>query len=192
MKLHLPSKRSGFIAPGIIATNGLVLLVFAMAGCSRPSTKSPDVTSAVRQSLDQGGFKDVSVNDDRDKGVVTLGGQVPTEDAKNQVQSIAESMSAGQVVANQVAVIPPGSEKVAKTVNSDLDKGIEKNLDAVLVANQLDSQLKYDVKNRVVVLKGEVDSQAKRSRVATLAASVPNVDQVVNEVQVKNQKATSY
>lgn len=60
------------------------------------------------------------------------------------------------------------------------------------MANQLDAQLKYDVKNRVVVLKGEVDSQAKRAQVATLAASVPNVDQVVNEVQVKNQKATSY
>jgi hypothetical protein len=37
-----------------------------------------------------------------------------------------------------------------------------------------------------------VDSQAKRAQVATLAASVPNVDQVVNEVQVKDQKATSY
>jgi osmotically-inducible protein OsmY len=52
--------------------------------------------------------------------------------------------------------------------------------------------LKYDVKNGVVVLKGEVDSQTKRAHVATLAASVPNVGQVVNEVQVKTQKATSY
>jgi len=41
-------------------------------------------------------------------------------------------------------------------------------------------------------LKGEVDSQAKRAEVAKVAAAVPNVDQVVNEVQVKNQKATSY
>ena len=65
------------------------------------------------------------------------------------------------MVANQVAVIPPGIEKEAKTVNSDLDKGIEKNLDAALVASRLDTNLKYDVKNRVVVLKGEVDAQAK-------------------------------
>ena len=187
MKLPLVSKRARFVA-----ALGAVLVVFTVAGCSRPSTKSPDVSSAVRQSLEQAGFKDISVDQDRDKGVVTLGGHVASEDAKSQVESIAKTMAAGQVVANQVAVIPPGSEQIAKTVNSDLDKGIEKNLDAVLVANQLDSQLKYDVKNRVVVLKGEVDSQAKRAKVATLAASVPNVDQVVNEVQVKNQKATSY
>ena len=187
MKLLLVLKRAR-----VVATLGAVLIVLTGAGCSRPSTKSPDVSSAVRHSLQQAGLKDVSVDQDREKGVVTLGGHVVSEDAKSQAESIAKTMAAGQVVANQVAVIPPGSEKIAKAVNSDLDKGIEKNVDAVLVANQLDSQLKYDVKNRVVVLKGEVDSQAKRAQVATLVASVPNVDQVVNEVQVKNQKATSY
>ena len=170
----------------------LISVLLTMAGCSQPSTKSPDVSSAVRQSLEQSGLKDVSVGQDRDKGVVTLGGHVASEDAKSQAESIAKTMAAGQVVANQIAVLPPGSEKMAKTVNSDLDKGIEKNLDAVLVANQLDSQLKYEVKNRVVVLKGEVDSQAKRAQATALAASVPNVDQVVNEIQVRNQKATSY
>ena len=165
--------------------------LYGLAGCSRTSTKSPDVSGAVRQSLDQSGLKDVSVSDDRDNGVVTLGGHVATDDAKSQAQSIAQSMAGGQVVANQVAVIPPGVEKEAKTVNSDLDKGIEKNLDAALVASRLDANLKYDVKNRVVVLKGEVDSQAKRSEVAKVAAQVPNVAQVVNEVQVKDQKATA-
>jgi hyperosmotically inducible periplasmic protein len=170
----------------------LILALLMLGGCSRPSTKSPDVSSGVRQSLDQAGFKDVSVSQDRDKGVVTLGGNVATEDAKGQAEGIARTMAGGQVVANQIAVLPPGSEKIAKTVNSDLDKAIEKNLDAVLVANQLDSQLKYEVKNRVVVLKGDVDSQTKRAHAATLAASVPNVDQVVNEVKIKNQKATSY
>ena len=37
----------------------------------------------------------------------------------------------------------------------------------------------------------EVDSQAKRREAEGVAASVPNVQQVVNELQVKNQKATS-
>lgn len=170
---------------------GAGLALCALAGCTRTSTKSPDVSGAVRQSLDQSGLKDVSVSDDRDNGVVTLGGHVASDDAKGQAQSIAQSMAGGQVVANQVAVIPPGVEKEAKTVNSDLDKGIEKNLDAALVASRLDANLKYDVKNRVVVLKGEVDSQAKRSEVAKVAAQVPNVAQVVNEVQVKDQKATA-
>lgn len=170
---------------------GVGLAFYALTGCARTSTKSPDVTGAVRQSLDQSGLKDVSVSDDRENGVVTLGGHVATDDAKSQAESIAKSAAGGQVVANQVAVVPPGVEKEAKTVNSDLDKGIEKNLDAALVASRLDTNLKYDVKNRVVVLKGEVDSQAKRAEVAKVAAQVPNVAQVVNEVQVKDQKATA-
>ena len=145
----------------------------------------------VRQSLDQSGFKDVSVSDDRNNGVITLSGRVASDDAKNQAESIAKAAAGGQVVADEVAVIPPGDVKEAKTVNSDLDKGIEKNLDAALVASRLDTNLKYDVKNRVVVLKGEVDSQAKRTEVANVAAQVPNVAQVVNEVQVKDQKATA-
>ena len=168
------------------------LVLCSLSACTRTEDKAPDVSSAVRQSLDQAGLKDVSVSQDRDKGVVTLGGHVSTEDAKGQAEAIAKTMAAGQVVANQVAVIPPGAESDAKTINSDLDKGIDKNLHAALVASRFDSQVKYDVKNRVVVLKGDVDSQAKRAEVAKVAAAVPNVDQVVNEVQVKNQKATSY
>lgn len=170
---------------------GVGLALYALTGCARTSTKSADVTGAVRQSLEQSGLKDVSVSDDRDNGVVTLSGHVASDDAKRQAESIAKAAAGGQVVANQVAVIPPGVEKEAKTVNSDLDKGIEKNLDAALVASRLDTHLKYDVKNRVVVLKGEVDSQAKRAEVAKVAAQVPNVAQVVNEIQVKDQKATS-
>lgn len=175
-----------------LSISAALLALCSLSACSRSADKAPDVSSAVRQSLDQAGLKDISVSDDRDKGVVTLGGHVATEDAKAQAEAIAKTMAAGQVVANQVAVIPPGAESDAKTINSDLDKGIDKNLHASLVASRFDSQVKYDVKNRVVTLQGEVDSQAKRAEVAKVAAAVPNVEQVVNEVQVKNQKATSY
>jgi len=169
-----------------------ILVLCSLSGCTRTADKTQDVSKAVRQSLDQAGFKDISVSQDRDKGVVTLGGHVASDDAKSQAESIAKTMAGGQVVANQVAVIPPGAESEAKTINSDLDKGIDRNLHAALVASRFDSQVKYDVKNRVVVLKGDVDSEAKRAQVAKVAAVVPNVEQVVNEVQVKNQKATSF
>jgi osmotically-inducible protein OsmY len=43
----------------------------------------------------------------------------------------------------------------------------------------------------VVTLKGDVPSQTKREQVEKLAASIPNVKQVVNEIEVKNPKATS-
>ena len=161
-----------------------------LAGCSQ-TPKSPDVTASIRTSLDQAGFKDVSVSQDREKGVVTLGGHVASDGDKAQAQSIATSVAGGQVVSNQIAVLPRGAENAAKAINSDLDDGIAKNLDAVLIANKLHKSVKYDVKNRVVTLTGEVASQSARRQAESVASSVPNVSQVVNELQVKNQKATS-
>ena len=78
----------------------------------------------------------------------------------------------------------------AKKINSDLDKAIEKNLDAALIQQGLKG-VKYDVKNGVVTLSGKARSQDARSRTQTPASTVPNVQQVVNELQVKNQKASS-
>ena len=168
-----------------------LLAVGSLVGCSGASKKSSDVSDSIRTALDQAGLKDVSVTQDRDKGVVTLSGNVATEGAKAQAESIAKSIATGQVVADEIAVIPPGVESETKTVNSDLDAGIDKNLDAALIQNKLRKGVEYDVKNGVVTLTGEVNSESKRARVEQVASSVPNVRQVVNELQVKNQKATS-
>jgi hyperosmotically inducible protein len=167
-----------------------LLVVGTLVGCST-STKSPDVSDSVRKSLDQAGLKAVSVTQDRDKGVVTLSGNVAADADKAQAESIATSIATGQIVSNQIAVVPPGAESQAKAVNSDLDAGIEKNLDAALIQNKLHNGVKYDVKSGVVTLTGEVNSESKRARVEQVASTVPNVRQVVNELQVKGQKATS-
>lgn len=167
------------------------IAVGALLGCSATSTKSADVSDSIRASLNQAGFKDVGVNQDRDKGVVTLTGHVAADADKAQVQSIAQSIAVGQVVSNQVAIIPLVGEAEAKSINSDLDKGIEKNLDAALIEAKLHDDVKFAVKNHVVTLTGEVDSQAKRTRAEAVASTVINVQQVVNELQVKGQKATS-
>jgi len=164
--------------------------VAALGGCSGTAA-SPDVADGIRKSLDQAGLKDVSVSQDRDKGVVTLGGQVGSENDKAQAESLAKSLAGAQVVADQIAVIPKGVEKEAKAVNSDLDEGIEKNLDAALIQNRMHGSVKFDVKSAVVTLTGEVNSQRKRDRAEQVAANVPNVKQVVNDLQVKDQKASS-
>ena len=168
-----------------------LIAIGTLAGCATESTKAVDVTGSIRTSLDQAGLKDVSVTQDRDKSVVTLGGHVPTDGDKGQAESIARTMAGIQVVANQIAVLPPGDESDAKRMNSDLDKGIESNLHAALIQQNLDSSVKYSVKNNVVTLTGDVDSQSRRGLAQEVAARVPNVQQVVNELQVKAQKATS-
>lgn len=168
-----------------------LFMIGGLAACSDAPTKSPDVTDNIRRSLDQAGLKDVSVSQDRDKGVVTLTGKTTSDADKAQAESIAKTIAGTQVVADEIAVRPPEEESVAKKVDSDLDKGIEKNFEAVLVQHKLDSAVKYDVKKGVITLNGKVNSQSKRAWVERLATGVPNVRQVVNELQVKDQKATS-
>ena len=168
-------------------------LLFAgfLSSCSSAETKSADVKADIRSSLDQAGLGAVSVDQDRDKGVVTLGGKVATEGEKVQAGAIASSKAAGQVVANQIEVVAAGNESDSKSVNSELDKGIENNLHAALIQKKLDDTVNFDVKNAVVTLTGEVNSSALRSDAEKIAAAVPNVKQVVNELQLKSTKATT-
>ena len=174
----------------LVSIAGLILAISLSLACNQQS-KAPDVTDSVRQALDQAGLKDVKVSQDRDKGVVTLSGTVPSDHDKTEAESIARSAAGTQVVANEIGVRPPGEESTAKKVESDLDKAIDKNVDAVLVQHKLNHDVSYDVNNGTVTLKGTVSSQSQRASVEKLVSRVPNVRQVVNELEVTNQKATS-
>jgi hyperosmotically inducible periplasmic protein len=171
--------------------NGILIgLVFAVTlGCT--NTKAPDVTENVRHALDGAGLNDVRVSQDRDKNVVTLTGSVATDDDKGRAESIAKSEAGSAVVANEIGVRPKGDKGTAKKVDSELDSGIDKNLEAMLVQHRMNRAVRYDVNNGVVTLKGSVPSQGQRTSVEKLAQQVPNVKQVVNELEVKNQRATS-
>jgi hyperosmotically inducible protein len=168
----------------------VAMAMAASLGCSDRS-KAPDVSNDIRHALDEGGLNDVSVSQDRDKGVVTLSGKVRTDDDKARAESIAKSIAGTEVVSNEIGVRPNGNEGTAKKVDSDLDSGIDKNLDAMLVQHRLKDDVRYDISNGVVTLKGTVPSQDRRSSVQKLAEQVPNVKQVVNELEVKHQRATS-
>lgn len=169
----------------------LVILTMACGLACTTKAKAPDVSSSIRQALDQAGLKDVRVSQDRDKNVVALTGNVAAENEKTQAESIAKSIAGDQVVSNEIGVRPAGDESTAKKVDSDLDKAIDKNMDAALTQRKLNHDVRYDVKNGVVTLKGTVNSESRRAAVEKVAAQVPNVKQVVNELEVKDQRATS-
>src|ERR1700686_977668 len=86
-----------------------LIVAGTLSGCAEPA-KSADISDGLRHSLNDAGLKDVSVSQDRDKGVVTLGGHVAGDRDKSQAESIARSMAGNQVVANQIAVVPVGAE----------------------------------------------------------------------------------
>ena len=73
---------------------------------------------------------------------------------------------------------------------SALDDGIEENFKAQLIQNKLDG-VDYDSTEGVLTLKGNVKTATERERAEKLAAAVPNVKQVVNEIEISGQTATA-
>ena len=186
------TEKRRIMKPPKTVSMALVAVAIALTlACSDRAAKAPDVSSDIRHSLDQAGLNDVSVSQDRDKSVVTLTGKVSSDDDKARAETIAKSIAGSEVVSNEIGVRPEDEASTAKKVDSDLDSGIDKNLDAMLIQHKLKKEVSYDVTNGVVTLKGDVLSQSRRASVEKMAGKVPNVKQVVNELEVKHQKATS-
>ena len=184
MLKQLSSMRSLWIT--IVAA--VALCVLLTTACSR--NQHPDVKYAVDTAMTQNGLGVVKVSQDRDKGVVTLTGDVESADQKAQAENIAREAAPGYAISNELGIRPVGMESQAKAVDSSLDSGIEDNYKAELKAhNNLDDQsISYDAKNGTLVLKGSVKTQAQREEANKLAQNTPNVKEVVNEIEIKPDK----
>lgn len=161
-----------------------VSLFLAASACS----KQPERTykDSVKTALEQADLKDVKVSEDTDKNTITLGGTLHSEDAKQKAADVAKASAGSRIVVNEVSVQPVGQESEAKSVTSNLDDGIESNYKAALVAKGLDKQsIRFDAKNGVLTLKGHVKTTSQRKEAEQLAQAVPNVQQVLNEIDVK-------
>ena len=163
-------------------------LLFGVA-CTQQRANTPSVKDQVNKALDNANLKDVKVDEDRDKGVVTLTGDVKTPEDKQRAEEIARQNAPNMVVSNEIGVRPEGAEGTAKNIDKDLDAAIEKNYKAALTENRLDNQhIRVVSKNGVLTLKGDVDNMPQRQQAEKLAANIPNVQQVVNELDVKGAK----
>jgi len=98
-----------------------LLLLIVGTGCSR--NLSRDVKADVKRSLEQAGLIDVKVDQDLDTGVVTLSGQVKSDDEKARAETVAKAVAGDQVVSNQIAVRPPGFKRESKGIASETDAG---------------------------------------------------------------------
>jgi osmotically-inducible protein OsmY len=89
-------------------------------------------------------------------------------------------------VANEIRVQPVGLESQAKEINFNLDDAIEKNFKAALIAQGLDKEsVDYKAKNGLLTLIGEVKTPQQRQQAEQIASTVPNVSQVLNQIEVK-------
>jgi hyperosmotically inducible periplasmic protein len=161
----------------------LLVALLTTVACSQRQTVS--YGDSVKKALEQADLKDVTVTEDRDKNTITLAGKLHSEDTKQQAGQIAQAVAGNRIIVNQISVEPVGNETAAKQVESNLDDGIENNYKAALISKGLGKEhIRFDAKNGVLVLKGSVKSLNQRKEAEQVADNVPNVAQVVNEIQV--------
>jgi len=170
---------------GISAFAAVAIVSAALMGtaCNKANDSYKD---RVKTALDQADLKDVRVTEDANKNTITLGGTLHSDDAKNRAADIAQSNAGPRIVANEISVEPVGNEGQARRMESNLDDGIENNYKAVLISKGLDKQhIRYNAKNGVLTLKGSVKDSTQRQEAQELAKNTPNVQQVVNEIQIQ-------
>lgn len=166
----------------VISCFALLMSVAAWAQFGRSNSEA----DAVRNALKQADLKDVNVSDDADKNTITLGGTVHSEDAKRRAEEVAKSAAGNRQIANEISVEPLGHESQARTVESKRDDAIEDNYKAELVARHMDDlSIHYKAKNGVLVLSGSVKNGGQRQEAYELAKKVPNVKQIVNQLEVR-------
>jgi hyperosmotically inducible protein len=163
-----------------------------IAGCNS-NPKYPDSKDAVNNSLTQNNLGAIHVSQDQDKGVITLTGTVPSDGQKSQAESVAKQAAPNYTIADEIAVVPPQNADATKAANSDTDDAIEDSFKADLKKHRnLDDQdISAKAKNGAVVLSGSVKTEAQKREAERLAKHVPNVQQVVNEIEVKPGKHSS-
>jgi osmotically-inducible protein OsmY len=161
----------------------LVVLFFGV-GCS--SENNISYKDGVQKALQQADLKDVTVSEDKDKNTITLGGKLHSDDAKAKAAEVAKSAAGTRIIANEISVQPVGSESEARDVASNLDDAIEKNYKAALISSGLEKQhVDFKAKNGVLTLTGRVHDANQRQHAEKLAAGIPNVQQVLNQIEVR-------
>lgn len=163
-----------------------------LAACNN-NAQHPDVKDAVDTAMTRNDLGVVKVSQDRDKGVLTLSGDVETPEKKAQAESVAKAAAPDYTIANEIGVRPIGTESQAKSVDSNLDDGIEKDYKAAIKAHKnLDDQsIDYSAKNGTLMLKGSVKTEAQKKEAALLAKNTPNVKEVVDTIEVKPDKSST-
>ncbi len=177
------SPRTFLLGSAIVLASAMVI-----AGCNNKASH-PDEKSAVTNSLSGNNLSAVDVSQDRDKGVMTLKGNVDSDDAKSKAESLAKQAAPDYTIANEIGVRPPDAAN-AGSVASNLDSAIEDNFKASIKAheNLNDQSISGSAKNGTLVIKGTVKTAAQKKEAGTLGKQVPNVQQVVNEIEVKSGK----
>ena len=170
----------------LLLAASVMAMLMSVAAWGQLLGKGHSEADAVKNALKQADLKDVTVSDDADKNTITLGGTVHSDEAKQRAADVAKSAAGNRQIANEISVQPVGNESQARSIASNRDDAIEDNYKAELLSRRLDKEsIHYKAKNGVLVLTGTVKNPEQKQKAYELARKVPNVRQVVNQIEVR-------
>lgn len=88
----------------VIGASALLAGALVSVGCNR---SYPDEKGAVTDTLKNNNLSAVSVSQDRSKGVMTLSGNLASQDTKAQAENLAKQAAPDYRVADEIGVRPP-------------------------------------------------------------------------------------
>jgi osmotically-inducible protein OsmY len=156
-----------------------------ISACHR-SASNPDYEGRVKDSLKSAKIDDVKPDWKADEKALHLSGEVENAADKARAEELAQQVvgTSGRVV-NEV--------KVAGTNAVDVDKRIEKDIDASFKEDDQwdrdNTDLKFDVKAGVVTVKGTAASETIKNRVTSKVRGIAGVKDVVNDLEIKPEKS---
>lgn len=169
----------------ILTASALVAGTIAFIGCGH---SHPDDQMAVYSSLDKNDLRSVTVSQDRDKGTITLKGIVASPTEKQKAEQVAQQAAPGYSIVDRTQVKNLGLQGELKAAQKDarLDSAIENHYKATIEAHRDLKNIQYSAYNQTLTLRGRVKTYKEREEAEDLAKKVPQVQKVVNEIQIQD------
>jgi osmotically-inducible protein OsmY len=127
------------------------------------------------------------------RGVVSLTGEVPSEETRRLAGAIAQDTSGVAQVQNDLAVNPGAGRNPAMANLGDRIADLEVKtivIDRLARAPELkDKRLTVQVARQVVTLEGTVDSPAQKRAAEDIAIQAPGVQSLVSQITVADGQA---
>jgi osmotically-inducible protein OsmY len=173
-----------------IYRNGLSLPSWfgAVSSSSADAATTGRVKAALSLSRRVSGF-DIGV--ETEGGIVTLTGQVGSEDLKSLAGAIARDTEGVKEVRNEISVDPGAKPSIESQRVADLEIRTE-ILEAFARSPELGGKnIDVKVDDRLVTLSGTVDNAAQRNGAEQTARAVDGVVSVTNNLAVTNPQAAT-
>lgn len=183
-----PSHRKFLPGPALLLAGALVL-----GGCQYNS--HPDDKSAVYSTLTQHDLRSINVAQDRHTGVITLSGIVGSTDRKATAESLASEAAPGYTIRNDIRIENADLGGLVKKAQqtAQLDSAIQDHFKANLKSHKdLERRhIQFTAENGTLYLKGSVASEREKKEAEELAKKDPQVQKVVNDLEVGSHKQES-